>query len=132
MKINQLFTRKVETDVLLQLLHCYGLSDMNDKRMFCKYDLIQNETLSKLEAIKDQLATYYLPCKSKIYLDNINIKRSITILKQVLRLHGYFLNSKERNFNDKKLIFYQLINEKDKQKSNNMKKYNITNILSFA
>ena len=132
MKINQLFTRKVDTEVLLKLLHCFNLVDLNDKRMFCKYDLIQNDTTTKLNEIKDRLEDYYLPCKSKVYLEDINEKKAITILKQVLRLHGYYLNSKEKNFNNKKIIFYQLINEKDKKKSHNMKKYNITNILLFT
>lgn len=132
MKINQLFNRKVDTEVLLKLLHCFGLNDLNDKRTFCKYDIIQNNTVFKLNSMRSILETYYLPCKAKVYLEDIDEKRAITILKQILRLHGYYLNSKEKNFNNRKIIFYQLINEKDKQRSNNMKQYQITNILNFS
>jgi hypothetical protein len=131
MKINQLFVKRVDTDVLLDLLKCFGLDDFNDKRLFSRCDLIQHATLLKIELMKPQLEQYYLPCKAKMYLGVINEKRAITILKQVLRLHGYFLISREKNVNNKKIIFYQLINEKDKDKQLNMKQYNITNILCF-
>ena len=81
--------------------------------------------------MRSELEDFYLPCKAKIYLEGMDEKRAITVLKQILRLHGYFLLSREKNFNNKKIIFYQLINEKDKLKSHNMKTFHITNILNF-
>lgn len=131
MKIYQLFTKKVDIELLLRILKCFGLKDLNDKRLFSKYDIIQNSTVQKLIELKAELEMYYLPCKSKIYLENMTEKRSITVLKQVLRLHGYFLLSKEKNVNNKKIIFYHLINEKDKQTTNLMKKFDVTNIIEF-
>jgi hypothetical protein len=131
MKINQLFVKKVEMDVVLELLRCFGLDDLNDKKLFSRNDLIQHDTLERVQKMKSNLERYYLPCKAKMYLDVIREKRAITILKQVLRLHGYFLISREKNINNKKVIFYQLINEKDKFKPQNMKQYNLTNILYF-
>lgn len=131
MKINQLFVKKVDTDLLIRLLNCFGLKNLSDKKLFCKFDLVQNKTLEKFEAIKDELRTFYLPCKAKMYLELLTEKRVITVLKQVLRLHGYFLVSKEKNHNNRKIIFYQLINEKEKQKPLHVKHYNITNILNF-
>lgn len=131
MKINQLFTKKVDTDVVLKLLQCFGINDLNEKKIFCKYDLMQNNTVAKLNTLKPELEHYYLPCKARVYLEDLTEKRAITVLKQVLRLHGYYLNSKEKNLNNKKIIFYQMINEKDKLQPQNMKRYNITNILSF-
>lgn len=133
MKINQLFTKKVDTDILLKLLSCFGINDLNDKRFFCKYDMIQANTIERIAEVKDELEEYYLPCKARIYLDieNMNEKRAITILKQVLRLHGYHLISKEKNVNNRKIIFYQLMNEKDTSQTHHMKKYVVTNILTF-
>jgi len=132
MKIHQLFTKRVDVDLLLELLKCFGLKDLNDKRLFCKYDMIQNNTVAKLSDLKVALEEFYLPCKAKIYLENITEKRSVTVLKQVLRLHGYYLISKEKNVNNKKIIFYHLINEKDKQTTNLMRKYDVTNIIDFT
>lgn len=131
MKINQLFTKKVDTEIVLRLLNCFSLADLNDKKSFCKYDIIQFNTIEKMNLMRSELEDFYLPCKAKIYLEGMDEKRAITVLKQILRLHGYFLLSREKNFNNKKIIFYQLINEKDKLKSHNMKTFHITNILNF-
>lgn len=131
MKINQLFTSKVDIRLLLKLLTCFSLNGLNDKKIFSKYDIIQNNTISKINEIVPELETYYLPCKAKLYLSNITEKRAITILKQVLRLHGYYLFSKEKNYNGAKTTFYQVNNLKDKIHENHMKSYQITNVLSF-
>jgi hypothetical protein len=133
MKINQLFTKKVDTDILIRLLNCFGLTDLNDKRFFCKYDIVQQNTVQKLNSMRLDLEHYYLPCKAKIYLDcdEMNEKRAITVLKQVLRLHGYHLHSKEKNVSNRKIIFYQLQNEKERTQSQQMKKFDVTNIISF-
>lgn len=132
MKIHQLFVKKVDTELVLKMLECFGLQDFNDKKLFSRYDLVQHRTLEIFEnTLKEDLKKFYLPCKSKMYLENLTEKRLITILKQVLRLHGYYLFSKEKNYNNKKIIFYQLINERDKCKPMHMKQYNITNILYF-
>lgn len=131
MKIHQLFTKKVEVELLLRLLKCFGLKDLNDKRLFCKNDIVQNNTVGKMNEMKSVLESYYLPCKAKIYLEEVTDKRVITILKQVLRLHGYYLVSKEKNVNNKKIIFYHLVNEKDRQTTNLMKKYDVTNVIDF-
>ena len=133
MKINQLFSKKVDTEVLVKLLNCFGLNDLTDKRFFCKFDIVQNNVVQKVKVLKPTLDEYYLPCKSKVYLcdGNMSEKRAVTILKQVLRLHGHYLMSKEKNLNNKKIIFYQLINENDRLQSQNMKKFDVTNVISF-
>ena len=131
MKINQLFVKKVDIDVLIRLLHCFGLDNMNDRKFFSKYDLVQHNTVQKLNTLKVELEEYYLPCKAKIYLENITEKRALTVLKQVLRLHNYYLLSRERNFNQKKVIFYQLVNDKDKTRPQKMKRYNVVNVVHF-
>lgn len=133
MKINQLFIKKVDVDLLVRVLNCFGLTDLNDKRFFCKLDMIQHSTVIQFAMLRESLEPFYLPCKAKIYMnpDSMNEKRAITILKQLLRLHGYYLISKERNINNRKIIFYQMMNEKDRTQSQHMKKFDVTNIISF-
>lgn len=131
MKIYQLFIKKVELDVLMDVLSCFGISDLSDKRLFSKIDIQYNETVRKLEELKPILTAYYLPCKAKVYLEGLTEKRAVTVLKQILRLHGYYLLSKERNVNNRKIIYYQLINEKDKQTTTQMRKFNVTNVMKF-
>lgn len=133
MKINQLFIKKVENDVMMRVLHCFGLVDLNDKRLFCKFDMAQLKTVVKLTDMRSFLEPYYLPCKAKIYMDPVgmNEKRAITVLKQVLRLYGYNLVSKEKNVNNRKIIFYQLLSDKDYTQTTQMKRHDVTNVISF-
>ena len=57
-------------------------------------------SVEKLKLLK--LDKYYLPCKAKIYLLNINEKRAITILRHFLKVFNYKLYSTEKYINKKK------------------------------
>ena len=122
MKINQLFNKSMDEDVLLQIMACFGLSGLNDRKSFKKQDLIAFKTVQKIEAIKSMLQDYYLPCKFKLYLEDISEKKAITMLRQVLRLFDYHIASRERNINNKKIIFYTLESDKELENSTNIRK----------
>lgn len=115
----------------MAILKCFNIHDLDDKRMFCKYDMIEHCTVKKLMELKEPLSSYYIPCKSKLYLENLTEKRAVTVLKQVLRLYGYCLWSKEKNHRNKKIIFYQIIHENEPKDSHNMKQSHANNVISF-
>lgn len=132
MKINQLFIKHVEKDLVMRLLRCYNLNGFDDKKTFSKFDLEGSDTVTQIhDTVMDDLRACYLPCKSKVYLDNLDIKKSITVLKQVIRLHGYYLNSKEKTCNNKKVMFYNLAPEKEKKQSNRIEYIKIDCIIDF-
>lgn len=131
MKINQLFTQPVEKDLLLRLLKCFGLSGVEDKRTFCKFDLQKIGTVDKLVPVVEELRAFYLPCKAKVYLDGMDERKAITVLKQVLRLHDMYLQSKEKNFNNRKVMFYTLMCEKDRVQVNHMQQVRVDCVLDF-
>jgi len=108
MKIHQLFKEKVSEDVMLKLVRCFGLSDMNDNSLFCKHDLMKHNTVDKIVSMKDELELFYLPCKSKYYLSNVDHKKCITILRQHLRLFGLKLHTQQKYLQSKKLTFYNI------------------------
>lgn len=108
MKYLQLFCEKPSEDFVVELLGCFGLKGLSDKREFSKGDLIEMNTVSKLEELIPELVLYYLPCKAKIYLSNMNEKRSITVLSQFLKLHEHKLSRKEKIVNKKKIIYYKI------------------------
>ena len=56
-----------------------------------------------------ELKLFYIPCKAKIYLDVITTKRSITILRQIVRLFNYNIKSSEKYVSKKKQVAYQLV-----------------------
>lgn len=131
MKINQLFVKHVDEAMITAILRCFNIHDLEDKRMFCKYDMVEHGTVKKLTELKDQLAAYYIPCKSRLYLENLTEKRAITVLKQVLRLYNFCLWSKEKNHKNKKIIFYQVIHEDDPKDVHNMRQEHANNVISF-
>jgi hypothetical protein len=87
-------------------------------------------TVKKLNELKPILEEYYLPCKARLYLDDMTEKKSITVLRQVLRLFKYHINSKERNINTKKIIFYSIASDEEEY-IQNMKTQQLSRILSF-
>lgn len=108
MKIHQLFKEKVSDDVLMKLLDAFGLKNITDDVIFSKHDLIALATVEKISSMKEQLQQYYLPCKSKVYLEDVNISKCITILRQILKLFQVKLISKQKYVNQKKCTIYMI------------------------
>lgn len=119
---NQLFRILPDTEIISTLLSKFGLQSLQDTNYFTKDTLEEIDTLDNLVEIKDVLDTYYLPCKSRVYLNNITINRCITILKQFIKVHGYTLISKERYINRKKVCVYRLIELEETITTPNKKK----------
>lgn len=106
---NQLFKNSPDLKFTIQLLNLFGIQDINDNHSFTRNNLIDLQTVDKINEIKHELHKYYLPCKSKKYLCDLNEKKCITILRQFLKFHNYTLNSKEKYIKGKKNLFYQVI-----------------------
>lgn len=115
MKLFQLFTEKPPIEFMNVMLTFFGLNGLEDKKEFCKEDLLELNTVERMENFIPDLIIYYLPCKSHIYLNNITPKRCITILSQFLKLFDHKLCRKERIVNRKKYIYYNVINNKFNQ-----------------
>jgi len=113
---NQLFRVLPDIDVVKILLNSVGLSSLDDTNYFTKETIKELNTIEKINNIKYRLESYYLPCKSKIYLTAINDKKCITIIRQFIKIHNYTLISKERYINRKKICVYRLIKLEDKPK----------------
>tara|TARA_Y100000590_G_scaffold424989_1_gene532498 strand:+ start:121 stop:510 length:390 start_codon:yes stop_codon:yes gene_type:complete len=106
--INQLFRKMVTLDDLHKILSCFNLQGLNDARIFTKYDLLLYKTIEKMKVLLPMLHMYYLPCKAKLYLHNLTIRKCITILRQVIRLYEYNLESNERYISKKKCVAYRM------------------------
>jgi hypothetical protein len=115
MKINQLFVKHVTTDILQVVMQAFGLGGLDDRRSFSKLDMQEMGTVEKIRELVPQLRDYYLPCKARVYLENITEKKAITILKQMLRLHAHTLMSRERNARHRKVILYQIVNDQERR-----------------
>lgn len=133
MKINQLFKSSIPEELLVKILICYGFNTVDDDHSFCKYDIEKLNTVDKINSLKDEVAKHYLPCKSKIYLDNLDSNKCITILRQILRLHGQILISRQKYVKQKKITIYSIRKIDDEEKIiNNIEIHNgETTIIEF-
>ena len=106
---NQLFRTYPDLKFTEKLLKLFGMKDINDNHSFTRDNLQDLKTVEKVNEIIDELNKYYLPCKSKKYLSNLNEKKTVTILRQFLKTHNYTLISKEKYVKGEKRLFYQVI-----------------------
>ena len=106
---DQIFKNKPVDEIIDLVLKCFGLKNINDKKYFSRIDLKKINTINKINNIKLELNKYYLPCKSKIYLNNLTEKKTITILRHFIKYKNYKLISREKYMNKSKIIIYQLI-----------------------
>lgn len=131
MKINQLFKTHVTEDLLHKIIACFNYNDIDTEKLFSKDDLDNYGTVYKLNELKYELKTIYLPCKSKIYTEITTSQDAITLLRQILRLFNYKLMSKQKYINNKKIIFYYIIKLLYDKVDNSLHINSRSNILSF-
>ena len=109
MTIKQLFKQKPSLEVVIELLNLYGIDSLDDDKQFNRNNLINLCLIDNLNNFKSKLIEYYLPCKRKVYLEDLTIKKSITILRQILKLYDYVVKSNERWIKGEKIIVYQIL-----------------------
>jgi hypothetical protein len=93
---------------MTEFLSCFGLRGLDDSSEFSKFTLRERNTVDKIVDLLPEIVLYYIPCKAKKYLSEIDEDRAITILRQLLRLYDYELSKKERVIQKRKVIFYSL------------------------
>ena len=123
MTINQLFKKKPSKDFIEEILKLYGIENLEDSKQFTRKDLENLDLCNNLNEIFEKFNEYYLPCKFNIYLGDITIKKSITLLRQLLKLYDYNVKSNEKYIKGEKIIVYQILpkNSQKKQINNNNK-----------
>tara|TARA_R110000822_G_scaffold63928_1_gene157242 strand:+ start:1371 stop:1745 length:375 start_codon:yes stop_codon:yes gene_type:complete len=85
--LNQLYSRQPDDDEIKQILNCFGLKNMDDKRYIDFNFMTYFETINKIYNICNILMEIYLPCKW-YYFDKLTNKKCITILRQLCKLYN--------------------------------------------
>jgi hypothetical protein len=107
-KMTQLFKKSPDTLLFNKVLQTLGIDQFKEEFCFRKKDLLLMGTVIKMKLLEPELREYYYPCKSKLYLDNINDSKCVTIIRQFLRFFDYQLVSKEKYDGGEKYIMYSL------------------------
>jgi hypothetical protein len=108
-KKNQNFRKNPDIQIIQSILETFGLDNLEDDRFFTKEHMKEINTKENLNLLKSKLNEYYLPCKSKIYLNNINEKKCITILRQFVKNYNYKVIGIDKSIGGKKQTTYRLI-----------------------
>ena len=124
---NQLFRENVDIVFLSKFfLDCFNIELNNSiNYSFPKKTILNKNIFEIIESNMDTLKKYYVKCKHKIYLENLNEKKIITLMRQLLRIHDFELRAKEKYENGKKYLLYTIT----KKSQNNFKKIN--SIINF-
>ena len=127
---NQLFRINPDLSIVLSILETFGLDGLGDTKFFTKCSIKDINTVEKMNEMKENLREYYLPCKARNYLDELNEQKCITILRQFLKVHNYTLITTEKYINKKKMGTYRLIKIDDKNSLPTSKESKVT-VISF-
>lgn len=104
---NQLFRKIPPKDFVIKVLKLYGIDGFDLAKTFTIKELKSKNVLKNIQTVLPSLQTYYLKCKWK-YIHNLTEKRSITLLRQLIKLYGYKLLSKEKCVKGNKFCIYQM------------------------
>lgn len=99
-----LFRVQIENKFVEELLIHIGFLGLHDKKVFTKFDIPKD----KFEEILIQIEPYYIPCKAKRFLYDLNEGKQITILRHLLRAIGYDLLVQEKVLHNIKSTTYQI------------------------
>ena len=115
-KKDQLFRKNVDFLFLKNIfINLFDIElDDNISYNFSKNTIITRNIISKIEKYIEEIKKYYIICKQKIYLENLNEKKVITLLRQLLRTNSFELKSKEKYDNGQKYLLYTIKKKKNK------------------
>jgi|TARA_Y100000389_G_scaffold190883_1_gene216276 hypothetical protein len=128
---NQLFKIVPDLQIIQAILEAFGLDDIEDTRIFTKEHMKDIDTLQKITDLKDRLEEYYIPCKSKKYLSDLNEKKCITILRQFVKIHHYKCIGMEKSIKGDKTMTYRLFYENEDYLKSPMSKEKQEYVISF-
>ena len=128
---DQLFKNKPELNLVIEIIRLFGLENFDDIQLFTKQNMIELNTVEKMKDYIPKLQDFYLPCKSKIYLQDLNERKCINILRQLLKQYNHTLISKEKYIKSIKYNFHQIIQFSNKKIDTNIQETERKIVLSF-
>ena len=105
---SQLFRKKPSKKFIEKFITLFGLIGITDKRCFSRKDLIDLKTIENVNKLLPELKIYYIPCKARNYLSELNEKNVITVLRQLLKTIGYNVYSYEKYHKGSKYVAYAI------------------------
>ena len=120
---NQLFSKEYPPFALIkEIFYKIINKELNDEIYyeFSRKNLLNKNIIEKINEFIPELKKYYLKCKHKKYLENLNEKKIITLFRQLLKPYHFSIDSTEKYNNGEKFLLYTI----EKKKNLNFKKIN--------
>ena len=95
---------RFEKELVEEILIYLQFLGLHDKKIFTKKDLSKEH----FEEIITWIEPYYIPCKAKRFLYDLDESKQITILRHILRSIGYDLLVQVKLINSIKTTTYQI------------------------
>ncbi len=108
-KKEQLFKKipsKELVESVLKLFIPNGFQDIYYQ--FSRKMIEEKGVVEKLGEMKEELKEHYMKCKHAKYLEGIDAKKAVTILRQLLRVYQYRVISMEKYYNGQKYLLYKV------------------------
>jgi hypothetical protein len=101
-----LFREVPELELIERFLQTsLGLRSLHDQAWFSRSMIRVHEA----ELLLPELEPYYMPCKAKEFLlGPFTAARALTILRHLVRAHGYDLHAQERSNGGSKSLWYSI------------------------
>jgi hypothetical protein len=131
-KKNQLFKKLPSKEFVHNYLTLFLPKGFeNEYFQFTREDIKNKKIIKamKSEYFNKNFIEYYLPCKYKKYLQNVDEKKCITVLRQLLKVYNYNIVSSEKYSRGNKFLVYNLKNLDKKPSEKENKKYDL--VLNF-
>lgn len=91
-------------ELVIEILQHLRLLGLHDLRWFTREEL----NLETLDEWLPLLEPYYIPCKARRFLEDMDATRIVTIVRHILQPHGYELHTQERMYKTSKATLYQI------------------------
>ena len=114
---NQLFKKIPTRELVERVLNLYGVKEFKDNSKITLNQIEKLKTIENLNNMVPELRDYYINCKANKYLIDIDPKRAITVLRQLLKTQRYTLGSKEKYAEGKKYLEYKVNTLQKKNRS---------------
>ena len=121
MVYNQLFYKKPDDAIINKLIVAFGLSSIKDESEFNVITMTANNTMNKVKELRDELESYYIPCKSRKFITDFTPKECINVFRQFIKMVDYTLISKEKYIAGVKYSVYHIVSVEEKKLLDNKK-----------
>lgn len=113
---NQLFSKDIPPFSLVNKILVGTINKELNENIYYEFSrkqLNNKNIIKKIEYFIPELKKYYLKCKHNKYLEKLNEKKIITLLRQLLRPYDYMINAVEKYNNGEKYLLYSIIKKKN-------------------